>query len=203
MRCHEFMVEMNRLLDDRCSTLSDDLLRHTRNCRICRTAWETLRRCDQTLANATSDKDSHVANWLVREPESRLRKHKSRALVLAASCAATIAVMFTLPAVVSQPDGQVTPKSDAVAKSDASQANITPAWSRWTAADLFGIEELWSVRWPSEDLSVAASVSSGIRPVAQTMSSALNVIRQNVLPTARRPNTEDEQASCFRSASLV
>lgn len=201
MRCDEFINKVNQVLDDRSSN-HDELLEHTRRCRTCRKAWESLQHCEQTLVQTRFKADEHLTERVLRQTKRRAQLQLQRKLVVATSFAATVvAGLLALAAAVSTS----TTSQEPAGMTEVTQTQIAatePArnWSQWYVdTDLPTVNEIWNSSWPTDglDTSMATSVSSGLRPVAATMSSAFKVIRQNVLPTTRQPVADDGQAGTY------
>lgn len=193
MLCNDFVDAMNRLLDER-SANRDELLNHTHECATCRRAWEAFQRCEEILAQR-SQANSGLSDRVVQQAKQhsvvRWRKKAIAAAMLVTTTAAAVIVFST--AFIG--DWNANAPSKEIANQARPQANNT--WPHWYAStDLPSVDEIWS-NWADESAqsAVTASMSASFRPVANTMSSAFQAIRQNMLRVPQPATGEvDEQA---------
>ena len=80
-------------------------------------------------------------------------------------------------------------------------------WSDWhrIAKQLPAVREIWNLTWSNaqSDSPLTASVTCGLRPVTTTMSSAIKVIGQRILPMYRTPPADDSQAAGMSPSSTL
>ena len=193
MLCDDFLDTLNRLLDERSEDRAE-LLNHTRECTKCRQAWDAFQRCEQTLSRrplVRSDLSERVIQE-ARLPYLAPQRTRVVAFVSFALATATaLAVLFN--SLVNEP----TPMPQSREHTISLSHQATETWPRWYASTEFpSVNQLWS-DWTDDSThsAVTDSVSAGFRPVANTMSSAFQAIRQNVLRVPPPAATDvDEQA---------
>lgn len=210
MRCAEFRRRLDETLDQRQSVLADDLAEHLVMCDSCHNDWHKLKSCAELLSKKTLSPNDRFTDQVVEMATESRRLQRRQQTIVWFSFAATIAAgvlvlgsIFALQDHGSSTNHQPAQPTLVQTHSQASKANgfedAQEMWSDWhsVAKQLPVMRDIWTETWSNSqsDSALTASVTSGLRPVATTMSSAIKVIGQRILPTYRTPPTNDGPAA--------
>ncbi len=229
MRCDEFVRRLNKQLDRDQPPLGDDVAEHLLGCDACRRLASTFYGyVDLLHLNTLSPSDNFTDEVILKATESRNRQRRQQAVVwcsFAATLAAGLLVMASIftrqDSSAGRNDGPTLPSfpsaSFGEAAADAPRTAMTGSglrefderdrWNEWydVARQLPRVHQMWTETWLGAESNspVAASVTSGLRPVATTMSSAIKVIGQRILPTSRTSPTDEGQAAGVPTSSTL
>jgi hypothetical protein len=210
MRCAECLLRLNETLDRRQSALGDDLVEHLATCDSCHKDWHKLKSCADLLGEKTLSPNNRFTDEVIERARESRQLQRRRQTIVWFSFAATIAAgVLLLGSVLALQDNetstnhQTTRPTLVQTRSQPSKASRFEGpqemWSDWhsVAKQLPVMREIWTETWSNSQShsALTASVTSGLRPVATTMSSAIRVIGQRILPTYRAPSADDGQAA--------
>jgi hypothetical protein len=210
MRCAEFLHLLNETLDQRHSALSDDLAEHLAVCVSCRNDWQKLKSCANLLREKSHSMDGRFTDKVIEMAMvSRQLRRRQQSIVwlsYAATIAASVLILgsvFTLGNNETSTDYQPAPPTLVKTHSQPSKVHgfenahdERPDWHTF-AKQLPDVREIWIETWSNSQSAspLTGSVTSGLRPVAITMTSAIKVIGQRILPTHQTPPADDGQAA--------
>ena len=219
MRCAEFLRRVNETLDRRQSAIGADLAAHLAMCDSCRNNWQKLKSCTDLLRTKPFSPDKRFTDGVVELARASRQLQRRQQTTVWLSFAATIAAgLLVLGSILTlQNSGTSTNNQPALptfvythqqpSKADTFE-EVQTIWSDWhdVAKQLPAVRDIWAETWSNSpsDSPLTASMTSGLRPVATTMSSAIKVIGQRIVPTYQTPPVDDGQAAGIpRSSTLV
>lgn len=210
MHCAEFLRRLDETLDRHRSALDDDLAAHVAVCESCRNDWRKLKSCTDLLRTKPLSPDERFTDEVVESATASRQLQRRQQTTVRFSFIATVAVGLLVLSSISIRQSERTSTNDQPALPPLVQTHSLPSkadgfeevphmWSDWhsVATQLPAVREIWTETWSNSqsDSPLTASVTSGLRPVATTMSSAIKVIGQGIVPTYRTPPADDGQAA--------
>ena len=218
MRCDEFLHLLNETLDQRQSALSDDLTEHLAECVSCRNDWQKLKSCANFLREKSHGTDTRFTDKVIEMAMKSRQLQRRQQTIVWLSYAATIAAsvlilgsVFTLGNNETSTDYQPALPTFVQTRSRPSKVHgfenaydKRPDWHSF-AKQLPDVREIWIETWSNSQSasSLTGSVTSGLRPVANTLTSAIKVIGQRILPTLQTPPADDGQAAGISISSTL
>jgi hypothetical protein len=231
MRCDEFIHRLNKQLDRGQPPLGDDLTEHLASCHACHRLWSTFHDCADFLRSQTPCPSADFTDEVISKAATFRDLRQRQQTTVWCSFVATIAAGLILVASIFAWQGTSAGRNDVPTppsftsaslgypQHDSPRSAATDAdlgelfddqhgWNEWydVARQLPKVHEMWTETWRGAESNSprAASVTSSLRPVAATMSSAIRVISQRILSTYRTPPTDDGQsAGILPPATLV